>query len=218
MPDSPVTPSQFQAVISSPNTSMCGNFINTLLKLPVLIYEVFNAWLDANGNFTDAFLSGIKPVGSLEFSACALPASGRLLCNGQEVSRTTYAALFAAIGTTFGTPSSGSVFKVPDYSEKFPRGLGAGSIGESGGEATHVLVEAELPAHRHLLAAGINSSTTLTSAAQSIASSDVGGGDEYLLKSGGATEPTIGRSSAIGSDTAHNNLPPYLSCYIYIRA
>lgn len=39
-----------------------------------------------------------------------------LKCNGGEVNRTTYADLFAVIGTMFGTPSSGTVFRLPDLS------------------------------------------------------------------------------------------------------
>ena len=51
--------------------------------------------------------------------------TGWLLCNGAEVSRTTYAALFALIGTTYGTPSGSSVFKLPDAQDRVVSGQGA---------------------------------------------------------------------------------------------
>ncbi len=39
---------------------------------------------------------------------------GWLQCNGQEVSRTTYAGLFTAIGTTFGAGDGSTTFNVPN--------------------------------------------------------------------------------------------------------
>lgn len=53
-------------------------------------------------------------------SSTSVP-SGYLECNGQSVSRTTYAALFAVIGTQHGA-DSGDTFKVPDRRDKFVRG------------------------------------------------------------------------------------------------
>ena len=47
-----------------------------------------------------------------------------LLCDGSAYSTTTYAALYAVVGTVFGT--SGSDFRVPDYRTFFPVGVGSG--------------------------------------------------------------------------------------------
>ncbi|MBN4944844.1 tail fiber protein [Stenotrophomonas maltophilia] len=49
------------------------------------------------------------------------PPEGWLRCNGADVSRTTYAALFAAIGTRFGS-ANGSTFRLPDLRGEFIRG------------------------------------------------------------------------------------------------
>lgn len=46
-------------------------------------------------------------------------ADGWLVCNGSAVSRTTYADLFAAIGTTFGAGDGSTTFKLPDYHGDF---------------------------------------------------------------------------------------------------
>lgn len=63
-----------------------------------------------------------NPVGAI--LACgnsgALPRT--LLCNGAAVSRTTYAALFAAIGTSFGSGDGSTTFNVPDTRNIFLRG------------------------------------------------------------------------------------------------
>ena len=52
---------------------------------------------------------------------------GFLLCDGAELSRTDYAALFAKIGTTFGEGDGETTFNLPDYRGYFLRGLGGDS-------------------------------------------------------------------------------------------
>lgn len=59
------------------------------------------------------------------FAGSAVPA-GMLLCGGQAVSRATYAALFAVIGTTYGSGDGSTTFNVPDLRGEFVRGLDAG--------------------------------------------------------------------------------------------
>ncbi len=61
----------------------------------------------------------------LPFAGATAP-TGWLLCQGQTVSRTTYAALFAAIGTAFGVGDGSTTFGLPDMRGEFPRGLDAG--------------------------------------------------------------------------------------------
>ena len=49
------------------------------------------------------------------------------LCNGQAISRETYADLYAIIGTNFGAGDGVTTFNLPDYRGKFLRGLGGNS-------------------------------------------------------------------------------------------
>lgn len=65
-------------------------------------------------------------VGEVAFFARTTPPSGWLKANGAAVSRTTYAALFAAIGTTFGAGDGSSTFNLPDLRGEFVRGLDDG--------------------------------------------------------------------------------------------
>ena len=84
-------------------------------------------------------LGGSVSIGSIETFAgvAAKIPEGYLLCNGQEVSRTTYKDLFDVIGTTYGS-TSGTTFKVPDLSGKFIRGNGSTTINHgSYGNTTH---------------------------------------------------------------------------------
>lgn len=64
------------------------------------------------------------PVGIyLPFGGTNIP-EGWLLCNGQAVSRATYADLFAVIGTAYGNGDGLTTFNVPDLREAVPKGAG----------------------------------------------------------------------------------------------
>jgi len=52
---------------------------------------------------------------------------GYLVCNGLAVSRSTYSALFAVLGTTYGAGDGSTTFNVPDYRGQFLRGWANGS-------------------------------------------------------------------------------------------
>ena len=51
-----------------------------------------------------------------------------LLCNGQNVSRSTYSGLFAVIGTNFGSGDGSTTFTLPNYQGLFFRGMGSQTI------------------------------------------------------------------------------------------
>ena len=73
------------------------------------------------------------PAGAVfAFAANSTPA-GCLLCNGAAVSRTTYAALFAAIGTTYGTGDGSTTFNLPNLTDKFIQGSGTAGTSKSAG-------------------------------------------------------------------------------------
>lgn len=66
------------------------------------------------------------PAGSVFYFARPTPPSGYIKANGAVVSRTTYANLFAAIGTTFGSGDGSTTFALPDLRAEFIRGLDDG--------------------------------------------------------------------------------------------
>ena len=70
-----------------------------------------------------AALEQCRPVGSyLLFAGKTLP-TGYLLCNGAAVSRTTYAALFAVIGTTYGAGDGSTTFNLPNLDRRVLQGV-----------------------------------------------------------------------------------------------
>lgn len=74
--------------------------------------------------YVDSFLAyatGMPIGGVIAYAGINVPA-GFFECNGQAVSRTTYADLFAAIGTTYGAGDSSTTFNLPDMRDEFIRG------------------------------------------------------------------------------------------------
>ena len=114
-----------------------------------------NATIDAKTlftNYVNALIAVIKensaskndvlnavPAGTMITFAGKTVPTGYLLCNGAAVSRTTYARLFAAIGTTYGAGDGSTTFNLPDVNERFLQGTNAlSSVGTKR--------EAQLPA------------------------------------------------------------------------
>ena len=73
-----------------------------------------------------------NPVGTVLTVAMSTPPTGYLACDGSEVDRTTYADLFAAIGTTYGIGDGSSTFALPDLRGTFVRGWADGGSTDSG--------------------------------------------------------------------------------------
>lgn len=71
-------------------------------------------------------------IGAVCFFAMSSAPSGWLKANGAAISRSTYAALFAAIGTTFGVGDGATTFNIPDLRGEFIRGWDDGKGTDSG--------------------------------------------------------------------------------------
>lgn len=89
--------------------------------------------VDSVNGMTGAVTINGVPVGTvLPFAGSSTPA-GYVLCNGAAVSRTTYAALFAVIGTTYGAGNGSTTFNLPNYTNKFLQGhTTAGTVKAAG--------------------------------------------------------------------------------------
>lgn len=87
-------------------------------------------------------------VGQVATFAMNTAPSGWLKANGAAVSRTTYAALFAAIGTTFGAGNGSTTFLLPDMRGEFARGWDDGRGVDSGRAFGSAQLDA-FQGHRH---------------------------------------------------------------------
>ena len=75
----------------------------------------------------------VEPIGTIfAFAGSEIP-NGYLPCNGSAISRTTYADLFAVIGTTYGTGDGSTTFNLPNLTDKFIQGSDTvGTVWEAG--------------------------------------------------------------------------------------
>jgi microcystin-dependent protein len=152
-------------------------------------------------------VGGGDPSGTIKMFAGSSAPAGWLVCDGSSVLRATYAALFAVIGTTFGSVD-GTHFTLPDFRGRAPIGVGTGAgltaraLAASGGEETHQLSVAELPAHNHHYSDDTGSPLVV----------DTGSADTLYGTS--AADNTTGDT---GSDTPHNNMQPYLAVNFIIK-
>jgi len=88
---------------------------------------------DEAGTGNPSFPNGVPAQsGQISFFAMNTPPTGWLKANGAAVSRTTYSALFGAIGTTFGAGDGSTTFNLPDMRGQFPRGWDDGRGVDSG--------------------------------------------------------------------------------------
>ena len=127
-------------------------------------------------DFSGANLTGIEGIPTatiVPWSASSVP-TGFLECNGAAVSRSTYSALFAIIGTTYGAGDGSSTFLLPDIQDNVPVGksgtkalastggantvASTGNVGGSTANAT--LSTAQLASHSHPGGAPGNASVT----------------------------------------------------------
>jgi microcystin-dependent protein len=104
--------------------------INTLKSNVTTLTNTLNGQIE--GNITNLIYAKL-PIGSIIMSPLSyLQASSGfaeyLLCNGQNVSRTTYQNLFSRYGTTFGAGDGSTTFTLPNYQGLFFRGMGSQTI------------------------------------------------------------------------------------------
>lgn len=161
-------------------------------------------------------VGGADPAGVVQMYAGATAPAGWLLCEGQAVSRTTYKALFDAIGTTFGAGDGSTTFNVPDLRGRVPMGAGTGAglsartRGQSIGAESHTLSAAEsgVAPHGHGHNIGVSSSGTGISVNHSYAYDTnaiygTGGGSNFVALNWAGNY--IGDDGAYRQRTYHNH-------------
>lgn len=178
--------------------------------------DLWGGYMNENMDTIDTQLNAnsmLLPVGTvLDYAGASAP-TGFVFAYGQALDRVLEAALFAIIGTTYGSGDGSTTFNVPDLRGRNVAGkddMGGVSadrltgqtggvdgdvLGDSGGTETHQLTEAELAAHVHDIVGtegggaleGLNTSAIISS------SRTTAGG-----------KPT----QSTGGDTAHNNVQP----------
>lgn len=130
------------------------------------------------------------PVGAIAMWLTGSPPTNWLHLNGQAVSRTTYASLFALWGTSYGSGDGSTTFNLPDVRGEFPR-FWDSARGVDSGRSLGSAQAAALEAHTHdgvLQAAPTQRCVTLNRADAASANSAIGGNLDDVTGSTGGTE------------------------------
>jgi microcystin-dependent protein len=165
---------------------------------------------------TTAFvLSNGAPTGGLIMWGTGTAPSGWLLCAGAAVNRTTYAALFAVIGTTFGVGDGSTTFNLPNYTNRVPYGA---TLAATGGSADAVVVShthtatVTDPGHAHGLTNLALYSDTVSGGGISI---------QTRTNSANSTDTAVTgisvANTTAGVSGTNANLPPYLGINFIIK-
>ncbi|HMH42747.1 MAG TPA: tail fiber protein [Pyrinomonadaceae bacterium] len=92
-------------------------------------------------------------MGEIKIVSFNFAPKGWAQCNGQFLPINQNQALFSLLGTQFGGNGQ-TTFALPDFRSRIPIHMGSGFIiGQNGGQESHTVTQAEMPAHTHLLQA-----------------------------------------------------------------
>jgi len=164
--------------------------------------------VNVTGNFKVNGTNLRVPTGTVSAFAGSAAPTGYALCDGSAVNRTTEAALFAVIGTTYGIGDGSTTFNLPDLRGRVVAGLDSANnvlnettsidgtaLGEVGGDDVHLLTAAQsgLPAHSHTIPIQFSSGGNTPR--------DGGTGTSTQTKSTGTT-------GGDDASSAHNNVQP----------
>lgn len=170
--------------------------------------------LTSSGAISNEFKAEVAtysaPTGTVIYTLTTSVGDGWLQCDGSEVSRATYAALFTAIGTRYGAGDGSTTFTLPDGRGRSLIGAGAGA-GLSNrdintkyiGEENHTMTEEELATHIHTTEGWYDGATS-------------GGDSGAVLNTRSAASDQFD-SSETGESTPFNVIHPSLIGYMWVK-
>ena len=219
-----------QGNIVSLQGSLATNTANIATNTASLATNTTNiATKTSNIATTTAAIAAVNPADNrflgeiVTLSTGVPPSANWIICDGGAISRTTYAALFTLIGTSYGAGDGSTTFNLPDLGGKVQRGYKSGdpsygAIGQTGGAENVTLTANQLPAHTHDVDITVNATLETYSAdGTSVATARSGDSSGTSIDSTiqvpvlGATNVNLTAGSSI--DTRDS----YLMLYYYIK-
>ena len=191
----------FSIVVNATSTSLNTSATGGFFVNPINRNENYDDFKMLRYNETSGEIVYSYPIpGVISMYGGTAAPMGTLLCNGQEVSRTTYSRLFDVIGTIYGIGDNSTTFNLPNLQGRVPVGLKASepvfnALGNFGGTGAHTLTVSEIPAHTHSYENQSNSTSVQTP----VTGTDVADNVNVNQTTG-----------STGGGLAHNNLQPYI--------
>jgi microcystin-dependent protein len=149
-------------------------------------------------------------LGEIKMLSFSFAPKGWAMCNGQLLPINQNQALFSILGTTYGGNGI-QTFALPNLQGRVPMHVGNGFVlGQSGGELSHTLVLAEIPAHTHVPVGSSNPPSVASPAGAYWPTTD---GGSYSSTAGttlapGPIDPAI---APAGGSQPHENRSPFLT-------
>lgn len=130
--------------------TVSGTGVQMTQGQPMVLYSDGNNIVDPISGIVAAAVAAaaVPEIGRVAYFPLTAPPAGYLRANGAAVSRTTYAALFAKIGTTFGAGDGSTTFNVPELRGEFVRGLDDGR-GVDAGRSMGTVQTQSFQSHAH---------------------------------------------------------------------
>jgi len=153
------------------------------------------------------------PSGAMvDFAGTVAPA-GWLMCDGSAVSRTVYASLFAAVGSSYGAGDGSTTFNLPDFRGRFARyndnmGTPAGAAGRDTGRAHGSSQADDVKVHNHSMPGSGRISIDGTTTSQAA--------NYYTMRGGASGYSWVDTTLAV-SNTGSETRPINLSCNRIIK-
>lgn len=195
-------------VKTNASTRLTVNSSTATSTVPVVLpADPTTALQAATKQYVDT-LTGAPAGVIMAFAGTAAP-TGFLSCDGSAVSRTTYATLFTAIGTTWGVGNGTTTFNVPDLRGAFLRGSGTSSLDPSSPRSVGSFQAEAYLSHTHT-----DSGHTHTIPIQNLTESGSGGAGVNKLQAGGSTATNSGTANIQASGGAETRPDNYAVLYI----